>query len=183
VSIRTSITGKWTREGFTLVELMLVIILIGIVLVLAVPSTRNVLIGDHLKKASRQIIGLERQLRTDAVRKQLDHILCLDLSKATYWVITSDMTPQKQDEIKKNPGHLPPDVQIMDVVQENNIKTSVGEVRIKFGRNNICAPAVIHLSHEEEKMTIVINPFLGITDIYNQYVDIPVNGQGKSFAR
>jgi len=29
----------------------------------------------------------------------------------------------------------------------------------------------------------VINPFLGITDIYNQYVDIPVNGQGKSFAR
>jgi Tfp pilus assembly protein FimT len=162
---------------------MLVIILIGIVLVLAVPSTRNVLVGDHLKKASRQIIGLERQLRTDAVRKQLDHILCLDLSNATYWVITSDMTPQKQDEIKKNPGHLPPDVQIMDVVQENNIKTSVGEVRIKFGRNNICAPAVIHLSHEEEKMTIVINPFLGITDIYNQYVDIPVNGQGKSFAR
>jgi len=31
-------------------------------------------------------------------------------------------------------------------------------------------------------MTIVINPFLGITDIYNQYVDIPVNGQGKSCA-
>jgi len=99
---------------------MLVIVLISIVLVLAVPSTRDAITGDKLKKASRQFIGLERKLRVDAVRDQTDYVLCIDLPNSAYWIITSDMTPEKQDEIKKNPKHLPDDVVIADVVGENN---------------------------------------------------------------
>lgn len=159
---------------------MLVIILIGIVLVLAVPSTRYALTGDSLKKASRRIIGLERQLRADAVRTQIDQILCLDVSRAAYWIITADMTAEKQDEIMKNPGHLPAGVEILDVIDENNTKKSAGEVKIRCGRDNVCSPAVIHLSHQDEKMTLVINPFLGVTDVYNQYVEMPIYGTGNS---
>jgi len=96
VWIRTSTTGKWSKRGFTLVELLLVIALIGVILVLAVPSTRDVLTGDTLKKTSRQLIGLERDLRTQAVRDQLDYILSLDLSESAYWVTASDMTAEKQ---------------------------------------------------------------------------------------
>jgi general secretion pathway protein H len=121
VSIRTSITGKLNKRGFTLVELLLVIALIGVVLVLAVPSTRDVLTGNKLKKASRQLIGLERKLRVEAVRDQIDYILCLDLPNSAYWVIASDMTPEKQDEIKNRPKHLPADVVIADIVDENTI--------------------------------------------------------------
>lgn len=176
MSSRTSITGKLNNRGFTLVELLLVIILIGIVLALAVPSTRDVLTGDSLKKASRQFIGLERQLRADAVRSQRDHILCIDLPDASYWIITSDMTAEKINDIKKNRRHLPADVAILDIVEENNKKKSAGESRIKCGRNNVCSPAIIHLGYKEEKMTIVINPFLGVTDVFNKYADIPVTG-------
>ena len=179
VSIRTSITGKLNKRGFTLVELLLVIALIGVVLVLAVPSTRDVLSGNKLKKASRQLIGLERKLRVEAVRDQVDYILCLDLPDAAYWIITSDMTPEKQDEIKNNPKHLPADVVIVDIVDENNKKKSSGEARINFSKNNICSPAIIHLAHEDDSMTIVINPFLGVTDIYDKYIDIPINAAGQ----
>jgi prepilin-type N-terminal cleavage/methylation domain-containing protein len=168
------------KQGFTLVELLLVIVLIGVVLVLAVPSMRDVLTGDNLKKASRQFIGLERKLRGEAIRDQIDYILCLDLPNSAYWVVTSDMTPEKQDEIKKIPKHLPSDIAILDVVGENNKKQSDGEVRIKFGKNNICSPAVIHLAYEEDKMTIVINPFLGVTDVYDKYVDFSMSGSGQS---
>ncbi|MCX5850035.1 MAG: prepilin-type N-terminal cleavage/methylation domain-containing protein [Deltaproteobacteria bacterium] len=174
MSIKTSTTGNLNKRGFTLVELLLVIVLIGVVLVLAVPSTRDVLTGDNLKKASRQFIGLERKLRADAVRDQIDYILCMNLPSSTYWVFASDMTPEKQDEIKKRPQHLPSDVVILDIAGENNKKQSADEARIKFGKNNVCSPAVIHLAHEEDKMTIVINPFLGVTDVYDKYVDIPV---------
>ena len=69
------------------------------------------------------------------------------------------MTPEKQDEVKKNARHLPEGVTIADIVGENNKKQSADEVRIKFGKNNICSPAVIHLAYEENKMTLVINPF------------------------
>ena len=37
----------------------------------------------------------------DAVRDQVDYVLILDIPGASYYVITSDMTPEKKDEIKK----------------------------------------------------------------------------------
>jgi prepilin-type N-terminal cleavage/methylation domain-containing protein len=93
VSIKTSIIGNLNKQGFTLVELLLVIVLIGVVLVLAVPSMRDTLTGDKLQKASRQFIGMERKLRGEAVRDQIDYILCLDLPNSAYWVLASDITP------------------------------------------------------------------------------------------
>ena len=183
MSIKTSTAGNLNKQGFTLVELLLVIVLIGVILVLAVPSIRDNLTGDNLKKTSRQLIGLERQLRVEAVRDQLDYILCLDIPNSTYWIITADMTPEKQALMKKSPQHLPADVVITDIVGEDNKKQSSDEVRIKFGKNDICSPAVIHLAHEEDKMTIVLNPFLGVTDIFNKYVDISMNTSGQNISK
>lgn len=183
MSSRTSITGKVNKQGFTLIELMLVIVLAGVVLVLAVPSTRDVLTGDNLKKASRQLIAMERKLRVEAVRDQINYVLCIDLPNSSYWVITSDMTPEKQSEIKKRPQHLPSNVAVMDIVDENNKKKSDGEIRINFEKNNVCSPTVIHLAYKEDRMTIVINPFLGVTDIYDKYVDIPISGSGQYITR
>lgn len=170
-------------SGFTLMELLVVIVLMGVILAFAVPSTRDVLTGDNLKKASRQFIGLERKLRVEAVRDQIDYILCIDLPSSTYWVVASDMTPEKQNEIKKNAKQLPAGVTIMDIVGEKNKKQAEGEAKIKFGKNNLCPPLVIHLAYEEDKMTLVVNPFLGITDVYDKYVDISVTGSGQSNSR
>ncbi|OGP67027.1 MAG: hypothetical protein A2031_05490 [Deltaproteobacteria bacterium RBG_19FT_COMBO_43_11] len=167
-------------RGFTLLELLVVIALIGVVLVLAVPTTRDVLTGDNLKKASRQLIGLERKLRVEAVRDQTDYILCFDLPTSSYWVITSDMTPEKEHEVKKNAKKFPADVVLMDIVGESNKKISTGEVKIKFAKNNLCPPMIIHLGHGEDRMTLVVNPFLGITGVYDEYVDISVDeGLGR----
>jgi len=166
--------------GFTLVELLVVIILVGVIVVLAVPSTRDVLTGDSLKKASRQFIAMERTLRGDAVRDQIDYILCIDIPKSAYWVITSDMTPEKQDEIKKRAKQLPADVVVADIVDESNKKKFDGEARIVFRKSNVCSPALIHLSYEEDNMTIIINPFLGVTYIYDKYVDVSINDAGSS---
>jgi prepilin-type N-terminal cleavage/methylation domain-containing protein len=172
-----------SQTGFTLIELMLVIMVVGVILFLAVPATRDVLTTDKLKKASRQLIGLERQLRVDAVRDQLDYTLNIDLPSSVFWITASDMTPEKQDEVKKNARQLPEGVTISDIVGENDKKHADGEIRIKFGRNNTCPPAVIHLAYAENKMTLVINPFLGITGIYDKYVDVSAEGSGSTTAK
>lgn len=168
VKIRILIIGKLNKKGFTLVELMLVIMVVSVILFLTVPTTRDFLITDSLKKTSRQIIGLDKQLRVDAVRDQIDYNLYLDIPNASLWVTTSDMTSIKIEEVQKNAKHLPKGVIISDIILDSSKKFSEGIVKIKYGKNNITSPAIIHIAYEEKKMTMVLNPFLGITDIYNR---------------
>lgn len=182
--IRTSITGKLNKQGFTLVELLVVIGLIGVILALAVPTTRDILTVNNLKKVSRRIIGLERQLRVEAVRDQKDYVLMLDIRGASYYVITSDMTPEKKDELKKKATKFPAGVAVLDVINQKDEKISEGVVKITFGRNNICSPLIIHLAENEERMTLVVNPFLGVAAVYDQYVEIsPDDGFGRDTAK
>lgn len=177
---KISIIGKLNKQGFTLVELLVVIAIIGIVLTLAMPATRDAFTSNNLKKASRQLIGLERDLRVDAVRDQTDYILVLNIPDASYYVITSDMTPEKLIEVKQSAKKLPDGVAILDIISEKNEKTSEGEVKIKFGENNVSTPLVIHLAENENRVTLVVNPFLGITAVHDQYVEIsPDDGLGK----
>jgi len=167
-------------SGFTLVELIVVIALIGMVLALAMPTTRDAMTVNNLKKASRQFIGLERQLRVDAVRDQVDYILLLDIPGVSYYVITSDMTPEKQNDAKKKTKKLPSGVAILDIVNQKKEKITGGEVKIKFGKNNICSPLIMHLAENDDRMTLVVNPFLGITAVYDKYVEIsPDEGLGR----
>lgn len=182
--IRTSITGTANKRGFTLVELLVVIALIGVVLALAVPTTREALTANNLKKASRQLIGLARQLRVEAVRDQVDYVLILNIPDASYFVATSDMTPEKLLEVEKKARRLPGGIAILDVVKQNNEKIVDGKANIKFGKNSISPPLIIHLAEEEDRMTLVFNPFLGVTAVYDRYADISVNdGLGRDTTR
>ena len=76
---------KTFGRGFTLLELIVVVALIGIMLVVSVPTLHNTLIDDRLKATSRKIIGLINGVRELAVREQQSYFLSIDRNENRIW--------------------------------------------------------------------------------------------------
>jgi len=164
------------KNGYTLVELALVVFLLGLMLTLAVPKVRENLLSDGLKSTERRLIGAIRQLRADAVREQVDYVLALDLDSPGFWTYSQDMTPEKRDEMRKKSVQFPAGVKIKDVSQLGLENKPDGEIVIKFYRQGHIQPTVIHLAQEERFATIVLSPFLSNLKVYDTYAEITPEG-------
>jgi prepilin-type N-terminal cleavage/methylation domain-containing protein len=102
-----STAGKVTERGYTLIELSVVILLIGMMLSLAVPRVRDSLLNDDLNATTRQIVGAAREMRNEAVREQVDYLLHIDLAQPGFWTYSADTTAEKRAELRKGSGLYP----------------------------------------------------------------------------
>ena len=167
------------RNGYTLIELALVVFLMGLMLFLAVPKVRDSMINDALASSVRKTIGVLRVLRADAVREQLDYALQLDLKNNAFWTYSLDMTPEKQAERKAGAYRFPEGIKIADILQPGMGKKTDGEVTIKFYKQGHIQPTVIHFAREDRYSTIVLAPFLSTFKVYDKYVEVTPEGAEK----
>jgi len=158
-------------KGFTLIELSVVVFLIGLMLLIAVPKVRDTMLSDGLKITVNHLTGTARELRSDAVRNQVDYILHLDLNNNLIWTHSMDMTPEAKDEMKKRAFKLPEEVKITDVCRPGKEKITDGEALIMFSRKDYMHPAVVHLTQKDHCFTLVFEPFLSSVRTYNEYID------------
>ena len=145
--------------------------LIGTMLFFAVPRIRDVVLTDDLKKTANLLNTTARQLRSDAVRNQVDYVISLDLDHNLLYTFSTDMTPEALQEVKNRPYKLPGRVKFVDVYQFREDKITTGEVRITFFRKGYTVPAVIHLARGDDFMTLVVSPFLPDIKTYDKYLD------------
>ena len=160
-----------SSKGFTLIELSVVVFLIGLMLLIAVPKVRDTMLSDGLKTTVNHLAGTARELRSDAVRNQVDYILHLDLGNNLIWTHSADMTPEARDEMKKRAFKLREEVKIMDVYLFGKEKVTDGEALIMFSRKDYMHPAVVHLAQNERRFTLVFEPFLSSVRTYDKYID------------
>jgi prepilin-type N-terminal cleavage/methylation domain-containing protein len=176
---RISTVGSLNNRGYTLIELVIVTVLIGIVLYLGLPSLRDTLLDDSLKSASRQLVGTIRELRSEAVREQVDYVLLLDLNYNNYWTYTTDMTPEKRDDRRQYAKPFPEGVRVEDVHLVGREKQTEGEGAITFFKRGYVQPALIHLVWDDRRLTLVLEPFLSTVKIHDGYVDYEPAQQEK----
>ena len=81
-----STTGRSAERGFTLLELVLVMLLLTMVAALAAPSLRNFMIGRSSADAVGQVVALAHYARTQAVSTGVVHRLYVDTNSQTYWL-------------------------------------------------------------------------------------------------
>lgn len=167
-------------RGYTLIELSVVVLLVGLMLLIAVPRVRDTLLNDDLAAATRQIIGASREIRNEAVREQVDTILQLDLNEPGFWTYSADMTGEKRSELRKAAIRFPAGIRIAGVRHAREVAKTDGEASIRFFHKGYVEPSVIHLVKDDRAFTIVFNPFLRAVDVYEKYVDFTFNEDDRA---
>ncbi len=172
-----------TDRGYTLIELSVVVLLIGMMLLVAVPRVRDAVLSDDLKAAARRLVGAARELKNESIREQVDYILHLDLAHPGFWVYSADTTPEKLAEIRKKASPFADGLKITDFIRPGEEKQTEGDAEIRFHRQGYVDPAVIHLKKNDREFTVVFQPFLNTVTVYEKYVDYTFAEEGQTFGR
>jgi type IV fimbrial biogenesis protein FimT len=77
-------------QGFTLIELMIVISVIGILAAVAVPSFVGMMVRHELGGAARDMLGTLRKARMVAVKENTDMVVSFNTVGNTYSVFVDD---------------------------------------------------------------------------------------------
>jgi prepilin-type N-terminal cleavage/methylation domain-containing protein len=169
---------RWFLSGYTLIELIVVLVIIGFVLTFSAPRFGGVLSEVRLGGAARRIGTLVKLLRDEAILNQKTYMLRYDFSKTEYWV----ESPEEENENGEQGGkdikdilarrtRLPAGVSVEDVINERSGKVIEGEARIFFYPNGYVEKSTIHMKDTKEKtLSLFINPFMGNMKIVEGYV-------------
>ena len=160
------------QQGYTLIELTLVIMLVGLMMGLSVPNIRSLLIADNLKSSTLRIIGLIIELRSDAVRENRVYFLHMNMGSNLIWVGFEGMSQEESELARKNAFQLSQDVNIVDVWRMDKGKAVDGEAIVRISRKGYLEYSIIHLEDDDgREFSIVLQPFLGNIKSYDRYVE------------
>lgn len=158
-------------RGFTLVELMVVMALIGLVASFAVPQVAGFLSADQLKVTVRKLVGLIHRSSDLARRHQIPYRLVYQPKERTF-VVEPEVVEKKGTMVQQE--HR---LQLADAVTVQDLWTWYGGFRpldalvIRFSNNGYVEPTVIHLRKDDgQEMSVVLSPFLGKVQVVDGYV-------------
>ncbi len=165
------------RNGFTLLELALVMFLIGLVLSISMPRLGNFLFQTDLKSVARSLKSTVYLMRSKSISSNTHTILHFDLDQNLYWGTSAARTKQDSDAPEEAPivsrVHLPSGIRFLDASNIISGKKTFGVLASAFNPKGMFEETVLHMADRDENvMTIIINAFTASFMIYDEYVDV-----------
>ncbi|MBU1233869.1 MAG: prepilin-type N-terminal cleavage/methylation domain-containing protein [Proteobacteria bacterium] len=158
--------SPFTRQGFTLLELLIVCFLISISLALAVPAIRNTLVTDQLATGSRKVISLIKSARSKAVMTQQPYLIFLDPAEQRLWYQEATGEEGIRGEESSSVIHpsitLPSGIRILDIKQESGDKEqNPVQNGLWISKQGYMDKTAIHLGDGSNRtISLLISPFL-----------------------
>ncbi len=163
-------TNDFLCNGFTLIELIVVLSLISIIIFVSVPRFHNETLPDNTKKLSRWIMLTSQSLKEKTFCNQKLYTMHVDMETRQLWVTDESMS---EDEVLKagQKGFLiPDDVEVLDVEFPGNNKIISGLANINFYANGYSDMALIHIKdNDDNQLSLLIEPFLSKVKLYEKY--------------
>lgn len=164
--------GSFNR-GFSLLELIIVLVLIGLLLVVSVPTLRNSLIDDPLRSSGRKMIGYISGVRDKAVREQQPYLLYIDLDGNRLWYLReADVKKEEVEPPEKGLLQLDDSVKLRDVWMKATGTANRGVAEIWVSKQGYLDQTVIHLGNRDgEEVSLRVFSFLPDIKVLDGHYD------------
>jgi len=160
-------------RGFTLIELMVVMLLISIVLAVVIPRFDGAPLQDPTKKLSRWMINTVRHLRSTAVQKQKIQTLVIDLGAQRMWLDSGETRTEDATTAQENVFPIDKSMQIINVQFPEKEPISSGIVEIHFYPAGYSDQALIHVENKDaERRSYLLEPLLPKVKIFDSWIDL-----------
>ncbi len=161
------------NKGFTLIELALVIIVLGIMIGIVIPSLSEIT-DANLRRSARHLTGIIRYLRDQAEAKKTLYQLRFDLPNGHYWAEQLTQTSEHTAEFRKMPSVVSTEGELAGGTTFVDIKAGShpDEPYILFTPDGWVEKAFIHLRDGNNKdFTLIVKPLTGATELREGVVE------------
>ncbi len=140
------------NKGFTLIEIIIVITIISLFIGFAVPKVVELLFNSNLKKTTRNVAVIIKEMRIDAIlnNKQLDIVFDMDNGSIRY--------PDPNNDLKKIKTLSLSNVRLS--IKTQNTELINGAYRLKILQNGMASPCSIRVSNNKGVYEIIVKPFI-----------------------
>jgi prepilin-type N-terminal cleavage/methylation domain-containing protein len=170
-SLPLSVKPHFEGDGFTLIEIVVVMALIGIMLFIVVPNFQHLLTNDT-RKASQWILLQVPKQKSQAVSENQVYALHVDIDKNRLWFSNSFMSDEDQLAAMEQGLKLGDKIRILDVLYSNEEGINGGETLIFFYPKGYSDRAILHLEEKDgDRLSFLFEPFLNQVGMTDGYVD------------
>ena len=161
------------RRGFTLIELMVVMLLISIILAVAIPRFDGMPFQDSGKKLSRWMINAVRHLRATAIQRQSVQILVVDLSEQRMWLSHEEMNEEEQAAAAEKAFSLDDSMRIVNAQYPDRERINTGTFEIRFYPTGYSDQALLHLENQDaQRISYLVEPLLPKVKIVDEWIEL-----------
>ena len=158
------------NSGYTLIELVVVISLIGLLLFIAVPRLHDTVLSDDTQDVARWIAANVQALKHKTIQNHRGYTLHIDLDSRKMWITDASMSPDEFQAASRNAFLLPNGMKIPDVVFPDEEVIVAGTADIRFYEKGYSDMAMIHVDGGGQQQSFLVEPFLPNVKIFAKHV-------------
>ena len=164
------------QKGFTLIELIIVMVLISLTTSFALPRIQANLYTNELSATAQRFVGLVTQAGQEARAKHVAFTLRFDAEANAF--LAMPVTSGPETEEKKNKAYLRAkldDSVTLAGIETRGDETSAGtdDTGILFTTKGYTRKAVIHFEGDNgDQVSVILSPFLGVARILEGHVSL-----------
>lgn len=158
------------RAGYTLLELIVVMALIGIVFFFAIPRFEGFFFSDDAKRSSRWLIGKLQALREEAQRTRRLQVLHIELDTGRLWETSEAMTAAEMDRALLRAQTLPGGGRVVSVEFAQQGRANAGRADVRFFGDGHTDRVLIHVKSGDTYTSFLLEPFISQVRMFEQVV-------------